>query len=676
MKRNVLIGLISILALCLVLICAIVLIPFTPFARDAYRLLGIIPSNGAVALTPAPTSAASAQATPLPTLVAPPLGSISNDTANALANTMIPPRNLYQIVPRLKKNLALGIPAPTPVARARRVGDKDQFFVVENASTGKYRTVNATLQYVTPHAYAWVEDAMNFDPAALTKSIEFFESSVYPTNHKYFGTEKTGIDGDTHIHILSTKFGDAAGYFSSEDFFPRSLVPFSNQRNIIYMNIEAVKPGSDSYNGDLAHEFQHLIHAYEAPFATGWIDEGMGDLAIKVNGFPVGGVLRSFAENPNTQLNTWANDPSDSYAHYAASYLFFNYAAGRFGPDFTRDVILAPRDSVFGVQMVLNQRANNLLFEDLFADWAVANYLNDPKIENGKYSYNNESFKITSEAKLSQYPRAATVQMRQYAAEYFSLAPSGGDVTLYFTGTTTARLLPADAHSGKWMWWSNRGDLSNTSISRAFDLSRIQSKATLNFWTWYDIERNFDYAYVEVSTDGGKTWDILPGKNTTTENPNGANYGDGLTGKSGTKDDKASAVWVQEQMDLSAYAGKQILLRFEYITDDAYNAPSWALDDIAIPELNFNDDGESGPNGWDAKGFIRTDNVLPQKYIVQVVEKGNATRVARFKLDDQNRGSYTLNGFGKDITQAELIVTPFAPVTTEQTEFQYAVVPK
>jgi len=674
MARKFLYAAIAVLTICLLLVCLVVLIPFTPFARDAYRLVGIGAPAAPIAINPAPTSAV--VATALPTLPAPPLASVSNDTANALANTVIPQRDLYQIVPRLKKNLALGTPAPTPIARVRRVGDKDQFFVVENASTGKYRTANATLQFVTPHAYAWVEDGMTFDSAALQKSTEFFESNVYPTNHKYFGVENTGMDGDVHIHILSTKFGDAAGYFSKEDSYPRNLVPFSNQRNIIYMNIEAVKPGTDQYNADLAHEFQHLIHSYEAPHGTGWIDEGMGDLAIKVNGFQVEGVLRTFAENPNTQLNTWANDPADTYAHYAASYLFFNYLAGRFGPDLIRDVIHAPRESVFGVQAVLNQRANGILFEDLFADWAVANYLNDPKIENGKYAYTNEAFKITSEAKLLQYPRASKVQMSEYATEYFALAPAGGDVTIYFTGTTTAKLLPIDAHSGKWMWWSNRGDLANTHLTRAVDLSRAPGKATLTFWTWYDIEKNFDYGYVEVSTDGGRTWDVLPGKGTTTDNPNGASYGAGFTGKSGAADDKSPAQWVQEQIDLSAYAGKQILLRFEYITDDAFNAPSWAVDDIAIPEINFKDDGESGVNGWDAKGFVRTDNLLPQKFIVQVVEKGNVTRVTRIKLDDQNRGSFTLNGFGKDVTSAELIVTPFASVTTEPTEFQYAVVPK
>ena len=141
-------------------------------------------------------------------------------------------------------------------------------------------------------------------------------------------------------------------------------------------------------------------------------------------------------------------------------------------------------------------------------------------------------------------------------------------------------------------------------------------------------------------------------------------------------DDKSPAQWVQDQFDLTPYAGKTILLRLEYITDDAYNAPSWAVDDISIPEIGFNDDVEGGANGWTVDGFIRTDNVLPQRFVVQVVGQGKATTVSRLQLDSQNRGNLTITGFGKDVTRAELIVTAQAPTTTEQAEYQFGIVPK
>ena len=629
-----------------------------------------------VALGVSPTPGDPPASAPLPGT---PLPSVSETTADALLHAQIPERDLYQVVPRLRKDLALLTPVPTPAAHTHQVGDTDTFYVLEDASTGKYRSVSAALQAITPHSYFWVEDGMNFDQAAVQAAADFFEQHVYPTDHKYFGSEQSpGIDGDVHINVLNTRFQQAAGYFSAEDTYPRILVPFSNQRNIIYMNIQALQMANDEYKADLGHEFQHLIHNFEAQHKTGWIDEGMGDLAIKVNGFPVGGVLGLYARNPDVQLNTWANDPRFMLPHYAASYLFFDYAAGRFGPDFTREVIHAPEEGINGIQAVLDQHQEGMHFDDLFADWAVANYLNDPSIENGRFAYTNESsFHVSGETVLSQYPVNRTAHMHEYASNYYSLQPAGGDVTLYFTGTTTAKLLPVDAHGGRWMWYSNRADLADMTLTRQVDLSNV-NKATLQFSAWYDIELNFDYAYVEASTDGGKTWDILPGKYTTTDNPNGASYGPAYTGRSGVADQKSNqpAQWIQEQVDLTPYAGKAILLRFETITDDAYNAPGLAIDDISIPEINFSDDAENGANGWQASGFIRTDNVLPQHYIVQVVESGTSTQVVRVPLDDQNRGTLAIKGFGKSVTQGELIVTADAPTTTEGTDYQLSVVPQ
>ncbi len=672
MNRKFLLGLIVILTLCICLVLGGTGILVLQ-SSEASHLFGWEPTPTVLTPIRVPGSSQSSSANSLPI---PSLSSVSTATLEALARTEIPPRDLYQIVPRLRKNPDLAKTIPTPTPRTLKVGDKEKFFVVENAATGKYRTVTATLQIVTPNGYFWVEDGLNVDRAALQKSADLWEKQIYPTNVKYFGDPGRGLDGDSRVHILSTRFQEAAGYFSSVDTYPRALVPFSNERHLIYMNAEAVRPGSNEFNGDLAHEFQHLIHNRQAKHNAGWMDEGMSDLAIKLNGYPVLGVLDLFARNYDTQLNTWANSPNAAGAHYAASYLFFNYVAQRWGPDFIRALIHAPREGINGFQGVLDQRANGLRFDDLFADWAITNYLNDPSVENGRYAYANESmFRITRVPSFNQYPGERAATMQQYAASYLTLQPASGDVTVYFTGTTTVKLLATNAYSGQWMWYSNRADMANMTLTRQFDLTKV-NRAMLQFWTWYDIEANYDYAYVEVSTDGGKTWDILKGKFTTNENPNGANYGEAFTGKSGVLDDKASPQWVREQIDLTPYAGKNILLRFEYITDDAYNTPGWAIDDITIPEINYSDNVENGEGDWQAAGFIRTDNVLPQKYIVQLIQFGSSTRVIRVSLDSFNRGNVTINGFGKDISRAALVVTAHAPTTTEPTEYQVGVAPK
>jgi carboxypeptidase T len=82
---------------------------------------------------------------------------------------------------------------------------------------------------------------------------------------------------------------------------------------------------------------------------------------------------------------------------------------------------------------------------------------------------------------------------------------------------------------------------------------------SLLFKTWYDLELNYDYAYVEVSTNHGATWTTIPGNITTTDNPNGTNKGNGITG--------ASSGWVSAIFPLTAYLGSEIDIRVHYVTD-------------------------------------------------------------------------------------------------------------
>jgi hypothetical protein len=76
----------------------------------------------------------------------------------------------------------------------------------------------------------------------------------------------------------------------------------------------------------------------------------------------------------------------------------------------------------------------------------------------------------------------------------------------------------------------------------------------------YDIEQDWDYAYVQVSTDGGLIWYSVAGNVTTNLDPNDANRGNGITGSTG-------GAWVDAQFDLSAYVGQDVLLQILYVTD-------------------------------------------------------------------------------------------------------------
>ena len=106
--------------------------------------------------------------------------------------------------------------------------------------------------------------------------------------------------------------------------------------------------------------------------------------------------------------------------------------------------------------------------------------------------------------------------------------------------------------------------------------------------------------------------------------------------------------------------------------DDAYNSPGFCADDISIPELGYHYDAEDD-DGWVALGFIRTDNTLSQRYLVQLIELGAETRVRRMELDETQKGQLIIGGFGSQVERAVLVVSALAPKTTELADYQYSI---
>ena len=127
------------------------------------------------------------------------------------------------------------------------------------------------------------------------------------------------------------------------------------------------------------------------------------------------------------------------------------------------------------------------------------------------------------------------------------------------------------SNSGWHSFYSDAVNNFRTTIT-AVDPWFVNAGDTLSFWTWYEIEANWDYGYVQVSTDGGYMFDNLEGNITTTGNPHGINQGNGITGSSGG--------WVYAQFDLCDYANQRVILRFLYDTDYFGLEEGWYIDDI------------------------------------------------------------------------------------------------
>jgi immune inhibitor A len=602
-----------------------------------------------------------------PTVVRTPVSEESLATLEQLRETIVLPRDLYSVTQRLKQigNVPRIV---NDVAPEYVIGQSETFWVSDEALSDTYFTVEATLRYATAHAYMWVEDGLRLEQAGIEASAHEFEERIYPTDRQYFGSEwSPGVDNDVHIHILNANLPSVGGYYSSNDEYPTVANPFSNEKEIIYINAAAASPGSEPYNSTLAHEFEHMIHWNVDPNEDTWVNEGSAQTAEALNGYQLWPAL--FLAAPDTQLTAWADEIEDAGVYYDASFLFMYYFAERFGPELVRELTATEADGTTGFDEVLAANGFVISFEDVFQDWIIANYLNDAALGDGRYGYGGLELptSVAVDDYHHRYPVERSSTVHQYAADYVELEPGRGDLVIDFTGSTQVKLVDNDPHSGLREWWSNRGDVSDMTLTRAFDLTGLE-QATLEFWLWYDIEDDYDYAYVEVSTDGGQTWNILRGDYTTDTNPNGNNFGQGYTGVSGGG---AEPVWVKERIELTPYAGREVMIRFEYITDDSYTDVGLCLDDIAIPEADYYYDAES-VDGWEAEGFVLSNNILPQEWVVEVVEFGDTVTVEEMELSQTRWGQLKIEDFGDRVKGATLVIAALAPATTEIASYEYS----
>lgn len=538
-------------------------------------------------------------------------------------------------------------PASRPFAGEARVGERRDFTVVrlsaqalEGKSPPVVATVTATLLAKSEHAYFYEDDALQADPASVQRAAAQFEDSVWPTVTGVFGLPPSpGVDGDPRIVVLQADLGGGAGgYFSGDDVYVKAVRPLSNEAEMVYMD-RTLKPGGESFNVVLAHEFQHLIHQRNDPGEESWVNEGLSEDALGLVGGAVSSV-KSFEAHPETPLTDWENG---SLAHYGAGAAFFRYLASRFGGDASLGAIArANHHGAAGVDEFLASIGQPLRFRDVFADWIAANVLNR---EAGPYGNPGHPLNVQIQGELG-VGAPADGEAHEFGTDYYALTGlDGGDYVLHFEGAAQAAVLPAEPPAVGAMLWGNAEDAIDTTLTRALDLTAAQDPV-LTFKTWYDIERWYDWGYVSVSTDGGATWQALPGDHTSTDDPAQAAYGPGYTGISGAG---AGPVWVDERVSLAKFSGQKVLLRFEYVTDGGTHHAGWAITDVAVEAAGFRDADLSGP-GWTSAGWVRIDRPLSQTYVVRLIEEraGGETAVLDVPFDQLQRGDLRFSADGVD----------------------------
>jgi immune inhibitor A len=162
------------------------------------------------------------------------------------------------------------------------------------------------------------------------------------------------------------------------------------------------------------------------------------------------------------------------------------------------------------------------------------------------------------------------------------------------------------------VWHSGQGDdfgcAPNSGHNIDIQLPELGSVAagtpvTLSFKSLWDIEWDWDFAFVMVTSNNGSTYTALPSqKGYTTRasqhDPNAVacyqQFENGITGTSasyaaGTQEtDRVTGVYgdsefIEDRYDLSAFAGTaNVVVRFSYFTDAAVARPGWFIDNVKV----------------------------------------------------------------------------------------------
>jgi len=146
----------------------------------------------------------------------------------------------------------------------------------------------------------------------------------------------------------------------------------------------------------------------------------------------------------------------------------------------------------------------------------------------------------------------------------------------------------------------------------------VMAGDTLTFFTWYNIENGYDYAYVELSTDGGATYSTIPGNITTNSNPHNLNHGNGITGSS-------SGQWVEAKFPLDDYIGMEVTIKLTYISDGGINNEGIYFDDV-FPLNSFENE------------IVLASDIAENSYLIENRENGTYYYQVR-AMDAQNQWS-------------------------------------
>ena len=428
------------------------------------------------------------------------------------------------------------------------------------------------------------------------------------------------------------------------------------------------------YEGVFAHEYQHLLENYVDVDEGSWTNEGLSDHAQTITGYvdpsiPITdpgedshiqcflGWLNQLTPanplprkgGPENSLTLWGDQTdfeSEVLCDYGAAYSFMEFLHDQFGGQFMKDLHLEPLNGLAGLDAVLAAHSTGLTGMELIERWATMVAI-DASLDDGfsltggdaaDYSTDTLNASINWDNKQA----FAGPGVPANGSDYVRLRDGGGAYLradqidgVEFNGASKLAKLPVEWKVDKSppkgsdkALYSGKGD----NLDRAI-VQKVKIKdGKLKVDTAWSTEEGYDYAYVQVSTDGGKKY-----KSVHCTDSIDAPLGPGFEGISGGG---KKPKFVTEKCNLKKYAGKNVLLAFRYVTDPGVQFKGFWVDDVTL-------DGSPVSDGKSLKGWKSITQIHPvqvENWFVRLVaidESGNEVSIGSIPLDANFDGSLT-----------------------------------
>ena len=287
------------------------------------------------------------------------------------------------------------------------VGSTHSWWSVD-MSTGLYYQVPSTCRAVNKYSYVFVENSQwgtTVNQAAIDSVSKAFDQStpadptkgIYQTDVDDFGNPPD-VDSDQRIVILildikdgfSGSGGYIAGYFNPVN---EISTEYSNNAEIYYVDCNptdlTTAAGITLAMGTTAHEFQHMINwnYHKTNPELTFINEGLSQQATDNCGYPLD--FDSYQNDENKPLYSWGTT-SDVVNDYSRTARYFVYLKNQFGIGLSKRIVQDSVVGVAGLQNALTGYGVTETLDQIFANWCIANAVNDKSI-NPAYGYDNAS---------------------------------------------------------------------------------------------------------------------------------------------------------------------------------------------------------------------------------------------------------------------------------------------